>query len=481
MKLLLLILTPCLLLSGIAMAQAPSGFRAGAATSNITPKMGVPLDGTISQVGPAKHVHDELWVRCLVLDDGQTKLAFAIVDNTMVSYEIHLEAKRRIEDELGIPPSHVCIAATHTHSTPRALIGLKDDDLHREYLEDLAVKIADGVHRAHNELAPAEIGWGSFREPRYVHNRRWFVKEPVENPFGKGGETIKMNPRRQDPNLDKPTGPVDDEVFVLALRHRDSGQPLALLANYGLHYVGGVPRGTVSADYFGVFADQIQQHWKADRLQPPFVGILTNGTSGDVNAIDFTAPPQKHPPFGQMQLIAGELATQTADLLDSLKFQTELTLDAKAQDLELSVRKPDPARLAWAKETAPPADSPLRLTRPQIYANEALALAEYPDSVTVPLQAFRIGDLAITQSPCETFASTGLYLKEHSPFPGNTFTIELANGYNGYLPPEDQFPHGGYETWPARSSCLQEDAETQIRESLVALLKQLKSSEEEAP
>ena len=56
----------------------------------------VPLDGTIMQIGPAKHVHDELWARCLVLDDGEMTLAFAIVDNTMISRPIHDAAKRLI-------------------------------------------------------------------------------------------------------------------------------------------------------------------------------------------------------------------------------------------------------------------------------------------------------------------------------------------------------------------------------------------------
>ena len=300
-------LTIVLAFTTFAHAQAPN-LRAGAALSNITPKMGVPLDGTIMQIGPAKHIHDELWVRCLVLDDGTTKLAFAQVDNTMISRPIHDAAKAMIQKKVGIPPSHVCIAATHTHSTPRAVIGLKDDDLHREYLDYLAVKIADGVHRAYNNLTEAEIGWGSFREPRYVHNRRWRMKHTVTNPLGQTGETVKMNPGRQNPDSIEPAGPVDDQVFVIAVRHRDSKRPLAVLANYGLHYVGGVPRGHVSADYFGVFADRIQQNWNADRLHPPFVGMMTNGTSGDVNAVDFTKPRERFAPFQQMTTIGQNLA-----------------------------------------------------------------------------------------------------------------------------------------------------------------------------
>ena len=74
-----------------------------------------------------------------------------------------------------------------------------------------------------------------------------------------------------------------------------------------------------------------------------------------------------------------------------------------------------------------------------------------PPTTDVLIQAIRIGDLAIASTPCETFAETGLAIKERSPFSA-TFTIELANGYNGYLPTAEQHEWGGYETWPARSS-----------------------------
>lgn len=467
-------------MTGELVAQ-PTGLRAGAALSNITPKMGVPLDGTIMQIGPAKHVHDELWARCLVLDDGQSTLAIAIVDNTMISRSIHETAKRLIEERVGIPASHVCIAATHTHSTPRAVVGLKDDDLHREYLGDLAVKIADGVHRAHNNLVSAEIGWGSFREPRFVHNRRWRMNRMVTNPFGEEGEIVQMNPGRQNPNAVEPAGPVDDQVFFVAVRQRDSQQPIALLANYGLHYVGGVPTGHVSADYFGVFADRVQQNWKADRLQPPFVGIMSNGTSGDVNAIDFSKPRTKTAPFQQMEMVGRQLADRAGQKLKSIAFRSNIHLDAAAVELKLAVRKPSAERLQWAQEVQSRIELGPRLTRPQIYAREALALAEFPETIAVPLQAFRIGELAIAQSPCETFAETGLFLKQLSPFPNSTFTIELANGYNGYLPSHRQHRLGGYETWPARSSYLEEMAEQKIRDGLLQLLRQLKSRQANEP
>ncbi|MDF1754122.1 MAG: neutral/alkaline non-lysosomal ceramidase N-terminal domain-containing protein [Verrucomicrobiales bacterium] len=462
---------PLLILFGL-LSTTYGEFRAGAASSNITPGMGVPLDGAIMQTGPAKDIHDELWARCLVLSDGTSKLAIVIVDNTMISREIFDEAKRRIEIECGIPSANVCLAATHSHSTPRGVVGLVDSELHRDYLDFLAVRIADGVKRADNRLVPAEAGWGSFEEPRFVHNRRWFVRNPVKSPFGEATETILMNPGKSA-DLDRPTGPVDSEFFVFAVRRKTDQKPIALLGNYGLHYVGGVPGGTVSADYFGSYADAIQKRWSGDHLDPPFVGMLSNGTSGDVNAIDFKAPRVRFEKYERMNGIAAELADKTQALLETVTYSDVLPLRSVASELELKVRKPGVDRLEWAGKNRAPENTKFRLPRPQIYAREALHLANFPDVVSVPLQVFRIGDLAVVQSPCETFAETGLAIKAGSPFADATFTIELANGYFGYLPPENQFQHGGYETWPARSSFLEESAETKIRAELLRLLSEI--------
>ena len=63
------------------------------------------------------------------------------------------------------------------------------------------------------------------------------------------------------------------------------------------------------------------------------------------------------------------------------------------------------------------------------------------------MQALRLGEVGITSIPCEVLCEIGLTLKAQSPLPQATFTIELANGHNGYLPTPRQHTLGGYETW----------------------------------
>ena len=112
-------------------------------------------------------------------------------------------------------------------------------------------------------------------------------------------------------------------------------------------------------------------------------------------------------------------------------------------------------------------------TAEEIYARETVQMANYPDEVSIILQAMRIGDLAITATPCETFVEIGLELKQKSPIKPQ-FTIQLANGYNAYLPTPEQHALGGYETWRAKSSYLEAGASPKIVATLLGLLEQLK-------
>ena len=74
---------------------------------------------------------------------------------------------------------------------------------------------------------------------------------------------------------------------------RDRGRPIALFANYSLHYVGGTLQGHISADYYAVFCDRIRELFGVEGEHPPFVGIMSNGTSGDINNINYSGSPEQ--------------------------------------------------------------------------------------------------------------------------------------------------------------------------------------------
>ncbi len=435
--------------SGIECYSQEKVFQAGAATSNITPFLGGGIIGGWTRP-PAKHINDELHARCLVLDDGDTRLAFIVADLMALNFNVIQEAKRLINQETNIPVENIMVSATHTHSAT-SVLGEKRRDWSSErsfdeYQEFVIRRIADGVRIAVNNLEPARIGWGVGNVPEHVFVRRWIMKTPQPNPFG-GQDKARMNPGVGNPDLIKPTAEPDPEVSFISVQSKD-GRSIALLANYSLHYVGTRAEGNISASYFGVFADRIQELLGADRQDPPFVGIMSNGTSGDVTSTNQAGgPARRYGPFEKMNHVADDVAREVMRVYKTVKHHDWVSLRAAQEELTLQIRKPDRQlieRSRWVL-SRPDTVTPVH-PRESVYAQRVLQLLEWPDEIDVVLQAFRIGELGVTALPFETFAETGLEIKDRSPFKPS-FTIELANGYFRYLPTPRQHDLGGYETW----------------------------------
>jgi hypothetical protein len=454
---------------------AEQELRAGAYAADITPEtFPVSSNGgmTDRQVTSA---HDPLHARCLVLDNGETSIAIVVCDSCAIPREVFDAAKRLASEATGIPAGHMLMSATHTHSAV-TVTGVFQSEPELEYIEFLKRRIAEGVAQAHKQLEPARIGWGVGEDPTQVFNRRWFTDEGVvnEDPFGGTTDVVRMNPGFDTSITDRTSGPVDPEVCILSVQSTD-GRPIALLANYSLHYVGGVPGDMLSADYFAEFASLIGQRIEAVNVEPPFVGIMSNGTSGNINNIDYSAPgPITAQPFERMRVVAASVADAAAEAYDRIEYHSWAPLKVATREVELGVRKPDSQDLQAAQSLLAGAGAGPYSDRSLIYARETVLLAEYPATVRALLQAIRIGDLGIVSSPCETFVETGLAIKAESPLKP-VFCIELANGYNGYLPTPEHHEWGGYETWRARSSYLAVDAEPVIRRTLLELLSEVAS------
>ncbi len=473
----------CLLALAFLASTAPAawsqegGLKAGAATSNITPPIGAQIVGGHLPV-PSTHVHDELHARCLVLDDGKTKLALVTCDVVGIHQLVCDEAKKLIQEKVGIPRENVLISATHTHSAAsvQGADRFKFTDGLDDYQQFVALRVADGVRRAVNNLRPAEIGYGTAQAPEHLVNRRWYLKPGTmpENPFG-GIDQVKMNPGN-GPNLVEPAGPTDPTISFLAIREPD-GRPISLYAAYSLHYVGGTGGGAISADYFAVFCDEIQRLLAADRLDPPFVALLANGTSGDVNNINFRQPRPAKKPFEQIRYVAGDVAAKVYAALDKVQYRQNVRLDARYRELPLRWRRPNDEELAAAKKRFAEG---VKVARgpdlPYLYAERAIKMAEYPETAEVPLQVLAIGDVSIGTMPCEVFSETGLEWRSVSPIQP-AFMVELAHGSFGYLPTPRQHKLGGYETWLGTNRLEVEASEKMLKE-LVSMATEIKAARE---
>lgn len=452
-------------------APAPTApvFRAGAATANITPPLGLPVIGGFVPF-PATHVHDELHARCMVLDDGKTQLAFVVCDVLGVATGVSAEARAFIEKECGLPPSRVMISATHTHSACSAIqVGAELDD----YQKFVARRVADVVQRARNTLRPARIAFARAEAPEHVNNRRWSMKpgKMPPNPFG-GIDQAKMNPPAGSPDLGEPAGPTDPVISILSVREPD-GRPIAVFASYSLHYVGGVGPGHVSADYYGYVCRDLEKLMKAEDQDPPFVAIMANGTSGDINNVNFRTPRPKREPYEQIRAVAADVAAKVCAAVEKAEYRDHVTLDARYREPVIARRATPPEMIAWAKKTieersatAPKGDLPL------IYAQRVLKLSEAPAEAPVPLQVLRIGDVGLATMPCEVLCEIGLEFKQRCPLQP-AFLVSLTHGYMGYLPPPRQHALGGYETWPGTNR-LEPDASVKMVAALLEMAAEMK-------
>ena len=439
--------------------------RAGAAMADITPPLGELVVGGFAPF-PATSIHDKLHAKCLVLDDGETQIAFVICDNLGIVREVYDQARKMIGEETKLRPENILMAATHTHSGTRSSTD--------RYAPILARGIADAVRDASANLEPARIGWGGVAEPSEVFNRRWYVtdRELLKNPFG-GVDKVRMNPPRGNAALVEPAGPVDPEVSFLSVQATD-GRPLALLANYSLHYVGGVDKGDISADYFGIFSNRIGELIDAGASDPPFVGMLSNGTSGDVNNINFRdRGGKRYEKYEKMMEVAERVAQRVKEAHDQIEFHEWVPLKSAHRELTLKFRKPDEAMQKYFAEVlAQPEDAPQHHRYERNYAARVQKLLDGPDEVSIPLQVLRIGDLAVAAIPFEVFTEIGLEIKEKSPFK-DAFTIELANDSHGYLPTPRHHELGGYETWMGTNR-VQVDASERITKVILELMDELK-------
>lgn len=462
MKHFLLWAAGCLAINAQLLAASPAKtvFRAGAATSNITPFLGGEIVGNF--VRPiATNVHDELHARCLVLDDGTTRLALVVCDVLSLSRNVSVEACKLIQQNTGIPPEHVLISAVHTHSACVA----SGKGTPGEYSKFMAQRIADGVQTALGRLRPAQAAFVTAEAPEHVFNRRWLMKPGTAppNPFG-GVDRVKMNPPGGSPDLVEPAGPTDPTVSVLAVRE-PAGRPIAVYSAYSLHYVGGTQDGDISADYYGMYCEELKRLLGDRDQDPPFVAMMANGTSGDINSVNFRKPRPKLPPYVKMRAIADDIAGKVHAALAKAEYRGDVTLAARFRELTIGSRQPTAEQLAWAKETlAKPAPKSDKVDMPATYARRTMSVAAMPKTVLAPLQVFRIGPVCIASMPCEVFCEIGLEFKKRSAVQP-AFLVELAHDSLGYLPTPRHFALGGYETWLGTSRM-----EPQASEKMLAAL-----------
>ena len=423
----------------------------GAAQRKITPPLGTHMAGYY-HVRPAAAVHDDLYARALVVDDGKTAIALVTCDLVSIREESVVNARRQIEAATSLPGANVLVCCTHTHTGPitrgdrsSATFG----SMSESYMAALEAQIAAAVTEAWETRASGALRIGKAQETRIAFNRRFHMRDG----------SVKTNPGKNNPNVVRPVGPIDPDVYVL-LAESDQGDPIGVLVNYSLHAdtTGG---DHISADYSG----WMEKHLK--NMSPELddaVLLYANGYCGDINHVNVNDPAQLKG-FAESERIGralAESATQALSRLEPLKGET---VHAAQRVEALPAVVPTKEDVAWAREAvaaAPMGGGPGR--DDLVKAHRDLALQELnKQEFDTEVQVLAVGNVALTALPGEMFVELGLAIKEGSPFAHNLLA-ELANGNLGYICTAAAYPQGAYE--PTSSRVLPGSGEQLVRAAL---------------
>lgn len=443
-------------------------FQAGASVIDVSPeKLPAIRNGGFLQVIWTRN-SDPLYARSLVLEDGSTSIVLCVVDSCMLPTDVCDAIKVLVTKRTSIPSDHILISATHTHSAPSTMemcLGTSKDE---EYTKFLIPKVAEGITAAWEKRKPARAAWASVDAAEFTNCRRWINRSDMTaiDPFGDSTVRAMMHPGYENPKTTGPSGPIDPELSIFSVVSAESNKPIAALTNFSMHYFGSDTG--FSADYFGEMAKIIEF-----KLGEGAVAIVSQGTSGDLHWMDYSRPKRTN--LDRSKYAEG-LSALALEAISGIKYRDDITLKMAEKRIRLKRRVPTPARLAWAtpineKRESRPETERRPASQPEVYAEQAEWISANAETDVV-LQAIRMGDLAIAAMPNEVYGITGLKLKAQSPFDAS-FTIELANGAEGYIPPPEQHVLGGYTTWPARTAGLEVEAEPKIVAALLGLFEEV--------
>ncbi|MCA9084811.1 MAG: hypothetical protein KDA81_12180 [Planctomycetaceae bacterium] len=441
--------------------------RAGAAVVDVTPsQFPVLVNGGMTS-RTASEVTTRINARCVVVDDGEERIGIVVVDSCMMPRPLLDEAKHLASMQTKIRPDHILISATHTHTAPSCM-GALGTDADPEYPAVLRAGIVEALVKAEANLEPAQVGWGVENAADFTALRRW-IRRPdrlAEDPFGNLTVRANMHAGRNWDDVTGESGPEDPDLSVISFQAAD-GRPIAVLANFSMHYFSG--QKALAADYFGLFCDGLQKKLDhGSKNHPPVVGLMSHGCSGDIWRRDYTKPSTEQEPQKSIEEYSDGLLAIALKAYQNIQYRSDADIEMAEARPTLRYRVPDLQRLEWAQKiVAEMGDRPPK-TQPEVYAREQIILHER-QSTEIVVQALRIGDIAIATTPNETYALSGLKLKLQSPV-RQTMVIELANGGDGYIPPPEQHLLGGYNTWAARSAGLEVQAEPKIVETALHLL-----------
>jgi len=380
-------------------------FRAGAAQVDLTPSAdaALRLSGYENRTQGFAAIHDKLYVRALVLDDGRTRAAIAAADVLGFGEPLWKRISARLEKETGLGPDHVLLAAVHTHGAPATGAEEAVDGKQGTWVAQLEDAVVSAVKQAAARLQPARLGFGTGQANVNV-NRRARMAD--------GTWFLGINP----------DGPSDKTVAVVRV-DTIAGVPIAVFSNYAVHgTVMGQQNLAVTGDLPGAAARYVESNFGQN-----VVALWTSGAAGDQNAI--YGPGND---FDKLDVLGQILGEEIVRVAKSIETRPDVTVRTAQAVVRCPGQKmaPDATRKAPRFVEADPV--PIRLTLLQI---DNVALAGVSGEVL-----------------------TGIHAHLQKEFGPRLVTVTHVNGSSGYLPDDAAYAQVSYEIVATRlrSGCAEE-------------------------
>jgi neutral ceramidase len=388
---------------GVTNAQTKV-FRASVVKVDITPDDDQMLLGYNARKSTG--VHDRIYHRIVGLDDGTTQFFLVSTDLCELSPSMYDLVASQVEKQLGIKPMNWWWTNTHTHSAPECgpggleTIFLGDRYTHEidaKYTALVGDRLVQGLKEAKEKLAPARlgVGWGYSKANM---NRRGIDID--------GKASLGLNP----------DGPVDRRIGLLRLEKAD-GSLLGLISNYPMHgTVLGPQFLKISGDAPGIVAEYVEQKTGAPML-------FINGALGNLAPIYSVYPDPEAGHLNEFRVLLGD------KILDANKLICSTTDKVKLNPGGITVETPRKQGMGWSEDLA-------------AYTRTTMTGV---NMVKLPVRFLKINEnIAIWSAPIELFCEISNEIRDRSPFPF-TFYYGVSNGWLGYLLPESEYAHGGYE------------------------------------
>ncbi len=360
--------------------------KIGSAKRTITPNPLISVSGGVGAPKMATEKKGDLFVRAVVFEKGNEKIAIVNIDNLGWPSALGDKSRKLIKD---IPFNNILISATHTHSAPDAYAFPDETGKHGanlEYLDWCVVQIADAVNEAlhKSELANLKIAVGNA-EGKIAYNY--------------------YAPELYDPRC--------GVIQAIGVKGKNKDKPIATLVNYAIHpEVIGNEQNILSPDLIGPLYDRIEEKTGG-------MAIFINGAQGGMVTADNRLENGKEASDWQECIRIGNLlADEALRIIKNAPLQINPTIYCTYKKVVFPIES---EMLKFILQNSP-------LTRGSFDGN----------SISTILNLLNIGTAQIVTIPGEALPNIGYYLKRNMPTE-HPFLFGLTNDAFGYILTKEDF------------------------------------------